>query len=97
MGFERLTSILQEKTSNYNTDVFLPLFKAIQLKTGAPPYTGRVAVEGVEPDEADQVRETWYACRRVTCKLYFIFSLGFETRINNTFCSFVLAFHSWYS
>ncbi|KAI0598957.1 tRNA synthetases class II (A)-domain-containing protein [Biscogniauxia sp. FL1348] len=41
MGFERLVSALQDKTSNYATDIFTPLFDKIQEVTGARPYTDK--------------------------------------------------------
>lgn len=42
MGMERVTSILQDKVSNYATDVFKPIFAEIQAVSGAPSYTDRV-------------------------------------------------------
>ncbi|OBZ68342.1 Alanine--tRNA ligase [Grifola frondosa] len=45
MGFERLVSVVQEKRSNYDTDVFMPIFAKIQELTGTRPYQGRFGDE----------------------------------------------------
>ncbi|KAJ8930486.1 hypothetical protein NQ314_016713 [Rhamnusium bicolor] len=42
LGLERLVSVIQNKRSNYDTDLFTPLFDAIQKGTGAPSYQGRI-------------------------------------------------------
>ena len=51
MGFERLVSALQNKISNYATDVFTPLFDRIRDVTGARQYTdkyGKDDVDGID-------------------------------------------------
>uniref|UniRef100_A0A7M4DVD4 Alanine--tRNA ligase n=1 Tax=Crocodylus porosus TaxID=8502 RepID=A0A7M4DVD4_CROPO len=48
MGLERLVSVLQNKMSNYDTDLFIPYFEAIQKGTGARPYTGQVGAEDMD-------------------------------------------------
>jgi alanyl-tRNA synthetase len=42
MGLERLVSVLQNARSNYDTDVFAPIFVKIEQLTGARPYMGKL-------------------------------------------------------
>ncbi|KAI9792359.1 MAG: Alanine--tRNA ligase [Candelina submexicana] len=51
LGYERLVSVLQDKFSNYDTDVFTPLFETIQNITGAREYRGKFGSE--DPDGID--------------------------------------------
>lgn len=48
LGLERLVSVIQEKRSNYDTDLFMPIFEAIQKGTGAPTYQGRVGSDDTD-------------------------------------------------
>ncbi|CAG0889606.1 unnamed protein product [Cyprideis torosa] len=48
MGLERLASVIQGKTSNYDTDAFVPLFEAIQKAAGCRTYSGKLGAEDVD-------------------------------------------------
>jgi len=67
MGFERLVSVLQDRSSNYDTDVFTPLFTTIQELTGAREYRGYFGEEDVDGVDtayrviADHVRTLTFA------------------------------------
>ena len=67
LGFERLVSVLQDRLSNYDTDVFTPLFQAISETTGTRQYTGKFGVEDVDGIDtayrvvADHVRTLTFA------------------------------------
>ena len=48
MGFERLASVIQDKRSNYDTDIFTPIFDEIHTLTGTRPYTGKVGKDDTD-------------------------------------------------
>jgi alanyl-tRNA synthetase len=83
MGFEHLVSVLQNKLSNYDMDVFSPLFKKIQEVTGARPYQGKFGAE--DADGVDTVYRV-VADHVRTCT----FAISDGTVPNNTGCGYVV-------
>ncbi|MEZ6195290.1 MAG: alanine--tRNA ligase-related protein [Planctomycetota bacterium] len=70
MGFRRLAAVVQGKTSNYDTDLFSPIFRAIERKQGGPtgrrrvPPTSRSASSRTTSDAVRGLLPT--ACCRAT-------------------------------
>ena len=56
LGFERLCAVLQGKESNYDTDVWTPIFDTIQKRTNAPDYKGTLHPQS-EPSPERQRRD----------------------------------------
>lgn len=48
LGLERLVSVIQNKRANYDTDFFMPIFKAIENGTKVRPYTGKVGADDTD-------------------------------------------------
>lgn len=67
MGLERIASILQDKTSNYDTDIFVPIFELIQECCGCKPYAGKIGAEDTDLTDmayrvvADHIRTVTFA------------------------------------
>ncbi|CAD5124411.1 DgyrCDS12695 [Dimorphilus gyrociliatus] len=47
MGLERITAVLQGVTSNYDTDLFVPIFKEIASKSSTSLYNGTIGKDDI--------------------------------------------------
>ena len=56
MGFERVVAVLQGKTSNYDTDLFLPLLDAVAQEAESVEIKSYQDANKLEGDQGDQVR-----------------------------------------
>lgn len=67
MGLERITAILQNKTSNYDTDVFSPILSAIHslCRGSCGPYGGLVAGQTLSRQASRQELERDVAYRAI--------------------------------
>jgi len=54
MGLERLVAVMNGSTSSFDTDLFSPLFRAIQQKSARPEYSGKFGA-GAELDTAYRI------------------------------------------
>ncbi len=63
MGFERLSMVLQGVQSNYDTDVFTPLIREIELVTGTK-YT----VKSFQRSRRKNKHSHWRDCRPRSCR-----------------------------
>ena len=67
MGLERLVSILQDKPSNYDTDVFSPILKKLEELSKVEPYEGKLGEEDTTVKDtayravADHIRTLTFA------------------------------------
>lgn len=71
MGFERIVTAVQGKKSNYDTDVFSPIFARIQELTGVRPYQGKFGA-----DDTDGIDTAYRVCADHVRTLTFAISDG---------------------
>ncbi|XP_071532512.1 alanine--tRNA ligase, mitochondrial [Panulirus ornatus] len=55
MGLERITAVLNNKSSNYDTDLFIPIFSAIEKMSGKSAYEGRFSEDSKCLDTAYRI------------------------------------------